>query len=456
MSRVRNEEPHERDEAPEERTAARAETIELHGCSVELRRYEGPVARELFLLCTPIAPLCDPAATTTSDAAASDVAAVQARAVYCAIVDALRSEGAGFAWVVCETLFVRALDVDLDAIRAARDRVLTTDSGGVHSPATTAIEQPPIAEGARLSVAIQVCVPRGAEARFERVSALPTCGCGDCARAHGLRIESGSEGRLYAGGLCGPGEDAYAQTLGMFEAAEALLSEAGMTFADVVRTWIHLRDIDRDYACLNRGRRAFFSARRIDPPPSSTGIGGAPAQPAHDLSLGFVAVRGAGRGAKGGAGRGATSGATSGGKRGARRAMHTATLNEAPEYGADFARGMRVDEENRVGLYISGTASLDAAGRTVHATDFDAQAERMLVNIAGLLEAEGAGFGDVVSAVTYLRDPAHADRLRTRLAEAGFGGFPHALVEAKVCRPELLCETEALAILPAPDGSRPA
>ena len=73
----------------------------------------------------------------------------------------------------------------------------------------------------------------------------------------------------------------------------------------------------------------------------------------------------------------------------------------------------------------------------------------MLVNIAALLEGQGAGFGDVVSAITYLKHPEDQTRVREKLRSARFGGFPHALVVAPICRPELLCETEALAVLPA-------
>ena len=49
----------------------------------------------------------------------------------------------------------------------------------------------------------------------------------------------------------------------MFSAADALLKQAGMEFPDVVRTWIHLREMDRDYADLNRARRVFFDARGL-------------------------------------------------------------------------------------------------------------------------------------------------------------------------------------------------
>jgi 2-iminobutanoate/2-iminopropanoate deaminase len=130
-----------------------------------------------------------------------------------------------------------------------------------------------------------------------------------------------------------------------------------------------------------------------------------------------------------------------------RTVMTSPTLNEASQYGADFVRGMRVEEANKVALHVSGTASIDEHGRTVHGDDFAAQADRMLLNIAALLERQGAGFGDVVSAITYLKHPADADRLREALRAAGFEGFPHAMVVAPICRPDLLCETEALAVL---------
>jgi len=98
--------------------------------------------------------------------------------------------------------------------------------------------------------------------------------------------------------------------------------------------------------------------------------------------------------------------------------------------------------------HVLGLPDLDP---TAHAGDFEAQVDRTLVNLAALLEGQGAGFGDVVSAVTYLKRPADAERLREKLRAAGFEGFPNALVAAPICRPELLCEVEAVAVLPG-DG----
>ena len=400
-----------------------AETIEAHGCSIVLRRVEGPEARELFFSCQPPAEPVD--------------AGQQAEAVYRAILGVLKAEGGSFASVVYETVFVRSLRADLEPIRAARGRVLAACEAPSHRPATTVIEQPPLNEGTSLEVSIQAVLPNRPPLRVDRFEASTACGCAECARSHGLRVHVGDEARLYAGGLYGRGNDAYEQTLAMFGVAEDLLQQAGMEFRDVVRTWIHLREMDRDYGDLNRARRAFFEARGIDPAPASTGIGGGPVPEGHDLCLGVYAVQSS--------------------PPPVRTVMTTPTLNEAPLYGSDFARGMRMVETNKVALHVSGTASIDEAGRTVHPEDFDAQADRMLVNVAALLEGQGATFGDVVSAITYLKHPADAQRLREKLHEAGFEGFPNVLVAAPVCRPELLCETEALAVLPrtapTPSGS---
>jgi enamine deaminase RidA (YjgF/YER057c/UK114 family) len=390
-----------------------AETIEAHGCSIVLRRVDGPEARELYFHCQP------PAETAE--------ARLQAEAIYRAILGVLEAEGGSFGSVVSETVFLRNLRANVESVREARHRVLAAHAATTHRPATTEIEQPPLNERACLEVMVQAVLPIESPVRFESIVASPACGCAECARAQGLRIHFGDEIRFHAAGLCGPGETAYEQTLGMFGLAEDLLRRAGMEFRDVVRTWIYLREMDRDYADLNRARREFFRVRGIDPVPASTGIGGGLVSEGHDLCLGIYAVK---------AGRALV-----------RTVMNSPTLNEAAQYGADFVRGLKMVEANKVALHVSGTASIDERGRTAHIGDFEAQADRMLVNIAALLEGQGANFGDVVSAITYLKHPADAARLREKLHAAGFEGFPHALVEAPICRADLLCETEALAVV---------
>ncbi|MEP4487130.1 MAG: RidA family protein [Halioglobus sp.] len=389
-----------------------AEQFEAHGCSVTLRRLEGPKALELFLSCQPPADVMD--------------AGEQAEAIYHAIDTVLQEEGGSSASVVSEMVFLRDPGSNVALVREARDRVLasTTAASGA---ALIEIEQPPLNEHNCLEVSVQAVLPIESMQR-QPIEVEPTCSCAECLSAHGLRIQLGEEARFYASGLCGAGDNAYEQTTNMFTLAEELLQKAGMEFSDVVRAWIHLGEMERDYPELNKSRREFFKARGIDPVPASTGIGGNPISGSHNLCLGVYAVKA--------------------GEPPVRTVMTSPTLNEAGEYGADFVRGMKMAESNKIALHVSGTASIDEEGRTAHVGDFEAQVDRMLVNVSALLERQGASIGDIVSAITYLKHPSDADRFREKLHEAGFGGFPNVMVVAEVCRPELLCETEVLAVLP--------
>jgi enamine deaminase RidA (YjgF/YER057c/UK114 family) len=129
-------------------------------------------------------------------------------------------------------------------------------------------------------------------------------------------------------------------------------------------------------------------------------------------------------------------------------------LNEAfcYEKPSSFSRGMRIDLGNVVILLISGTASIDDAGNTVHVGDFRAQCRRTYQNITGLLESEGATWHDIVRTSCYLRDIdrdyAEFNEERTKFfAEQGLDPLPASTgIEAKLCRPDLLVEMEAIAM----------
>ncbi len=130
-------------------------------------------------------------------------------------------------------------------------------------------------------------------------------------------------------------------------------------------------------------------------------------------------------------------------------------LNEAPAYGSAFSRGLRVELPGAAMLLISGTASVDERGATVHVGDFGAQTWRTYRNITALLEAEGASWKDVVRTTCYLRDIerdyAQFNRIRTEFyAQQGLDPLPASTgIQAILCRPDLLVEIEAMAILPA-------
>jgi enamine deaminase RidA (YjgF/YER057c/UK114 family) len=130
-------------------------------------------------------------------------------------------------------------------------------------------------------------------------------------------------------------------------------------------------------------------------------------------------------------------------------------LNEAYDYPkkVSFVRGMRVDLKDCVMLFISGTASVDEHGHSIHPGDFRAQTRRAFENIAGLLESEGADWHDIVRTTCYLADFRNYDEfneVRNEFyEEQGLDPVPASTcIEARICRPELLVEIEAIAMIP--------
>lgn len=146
----------------------------------------------------------------------------------------------------------------------------------------------------------------------------------------------------------------------------------------------------------------------------------------------------------------------------ARRAMSAPqALNEAFCYSrpSSFSRGLRLDIKGLTILLISGTASVDDQGRSVHEGDFRAQTWRAYQNITALLESEGASWKDVVRTTCYLRDIerdyAAFNEIRTEFfKQQGLNPLPASTgIQAILCRPELLIEMEAMAIFESDGGA---
>ncbi len=127
-------------------------------------------------------------------------------------------------------------------------------------------------------------------------------------------------------------------------------------------------------------------------------------------------------------------------------------LNEAYDYGSAFSRGMRIDLNGLTILLISGTASIDGEGNTLHVGDFRAQTRRTFENITALLAAEGATWHDIVRTTCYLRDierdyVAFNQERSVFYKEQQLDPLPASTgIQAILCRPDLLIEIEAIAM----------
>ncbi len=233
-------------------------------------------------------------------------------------------------------------------------------------------------------------------------------------------------------GMAGPaGRDSAGQTRSVLEKHHDWLADNGMTLAGhVVRTWWFVRNIDSDYQGLVDARRGFFADHGLTRDThyiASTGIAGAPAEPTAKLALDSHAIAGL-------------------------RAEQVEYLC-APDhlcpthdYGVTFERATAVSYADRRHVFLSGTASIDPAGRILHEGDVLQQLDRTMENIEALLARAGANTGDLAVVLVYLRDPADGAVIQQTLRER-LGAVPFVLLHAPVCRPGWLIEIEGLAIV---------
>jgi enamine deaminase RidA (YjgF/YER057c/UK114 family) len=226
--------------------------------------------------------------------------------------------------------------------------------------------------------------------------------------------------------------DVVDMTYDMLAQAGHALTDRGLAFQDVVRTWIYVRDIEHNYASVNQARNRFFAEQNLARLPASTCVEGALPGAAAPVAMDLYAVA-----AKGDV---------------CVQAVAPCAMGEASVYGSAFARGCRVIEPGRKTLYVSGTASIGADGTVVAAGDVSGQLDRMFENLRALLAGSGMDLGDVASATAYLKRKDDFHVFRTAAGAHGLSVHtPTAVVVADICRPEWLCEIEVCAVQTGPD-----
>ena len=226
------------------------------------------------------------------------------------------------------------------------------------------------------------------------------------------------------------------ETREVLRAVEDVLADEGWTFGDVGRTWFYLREILDWYGPFNRVRNEEFRRMGL--------LGGAGAlQGRIPASTGIE-----GRNVLGGwctldllAARPANGGAFE------MRRLANVRQSEATEYGSSFARGVALTTGGFRYVFVSGTASIDDHGGSVHEGDFEAQTRRTFETVEALLDGAGAASRHVRQATAFVKHPRDA-RAYERVAERAGLPVPPVAMVADVCRAELLFELDATAVVP--------
>ncbi len=237
--------------------------------------------------------------------------------------------------------------------------------------------------------------------------------------------------RLCAGTTARIG-DAAEQTRDVFARLTGTLGEHGGTLAEnCVRTWIYVKDVDVFYQDMVDARTALFNDHGLTRDThyiASTGIEGACSHRYDVVLMDAYSVLGLK-------------------PEQVSYLNDFSRLNATKDYNVTFERGTRVAYADRAHHFISGTASIDAAGRVVHVGDVVRQLDRALENVDALLGSGGAALADMTHLIVYLRDPSDQPRIEASLAER-LPGVPRLVVRGAVCRPEWLVEVEGIAIAP--------
>jgi len=226
-------------------------------------------------------------------------------------------------------------------------------------------------------------------------------------------------------------EDSAAQTRDTLEQfTQELERRGGKLSHNALRTWFYCRDIDNNYAGLVEARRNFFTAAGLTENThylASTGIEGQAENPRRLVHLDALALFG-------------------------HRAEQLEYLR-APDflppthrYGVTFERGTRILYGDRSHYFISGTASIDRDGHILHPGQVAAQSERMVANVAALLERHRAALTDLKLVTVYLRDAADAPVVEKQLRRLLPDAVPRVLLKGTVCRPGWLVEMDAIGV----------
>lgn len=233
--------------------------------------------------------------------------------------------------------------------------------------------------------------------------------------------------------LCGvapsnPNAPKKEQTIEVFESVDMALAEAGFKFTDTVRTWLYLDNLLTWYKEFNEARTAYFEKTGIfgKMVPASTGIGAAN-QSGGALSCGLYAVQ-----PKDG--------------RVKIQAVESPLQGSAMSYRSSFSRAVEIASPAWRQLMISGTASIDKAGASIHIGDPAKQIETTMRVLEALLDSRGMSWQDVSRGIAYFKSMDFVPLFERHCAERGLPKLPFAIAHTDVCRDELLFEIELDAV----------
>lgn len=219
-----------------------------------------------------------------------------------------------------------------------------------------------------------------------------------------------------------------AQTRNVFEKMDRILKTVGMDFLNIVRTWMYLEKLLEWYDEFNTVRTTYFKEVGTfdNLVPASTGIGVAnPAGAALVTDLFAVKPKT---------------------DRVKIFEVESPLQCSATDYRSSFSRAVEVALPDHRTIYVSGTASIEPGGKTVHIDDVKKQIDLTMEVAGAILKNRDMDWQDTVRGIAYFKDIKNAHLFTEYCQKHNLPKMPFALSHSDVCRHDLLFEIELDAI----------
>ena len=219
-----------------------------------------------------------------------------------------------------------------------------------------------------------------------------------------------------------------AQAREVFERIEQALVAAGMTFSNVVRTWMYVSRILEWYGRFNEARAKFFRERQVfdGVVPASTGVGvDNPAGAALVADVLAIQPRT---------------------DRVRIEAVPSPLQRPALDYKSSFSRAAEVVFPDHRMLYVSGTASIDFAGKSAYVGDIQKQIQLTMDVVHAILQSRNMEWIDSARAVAYFKDIDDVGVFGDFCRNNDLAELPVVPAHADICRDDLLFELEVDAV----------
>ncbi|MFC2119897.1 hypothetical protein ACFLQ4_02380 [Bacteroidota bacterium] len=246
----------------------------------------------------------------------------------------------------------------------------------------------------------------------------------------GNYFEDEFAGYFFFGGLMPdtPEHSNVMQSKQSFKMLDLTLNKVGMDIGNVARTWFYLNNLLNWYDDFNGVRNDYFNDKGVFERmiPASTGIGAGNLRSSSLIFAGY-------------------------GLKEKQNSIKTEAVESpyqcpASDYKSSFSRAVEINHPNYRHLIVSGTASITPEGETANVGSIYKQIELTMKVVKGILQSRHMSWENVTRGIIYFKNKYDMNLFQNFCADNNIPELPLSIINADICRNDLLFEIEVDAI----------